>query len=106
MEGIMKEINTSEFDTHVLENEGIVLVDFSATWCGPCKMQKPVLEEMEGEVDFEIYSVDVDENPDLAGRYNVNAVPSMMLFKGGVLKNTLVGFQAKEVILEEIEKLK
>ncbi|EEU11977.1 MULTISPECIES: thioredoxin family protein [Anaerococcus] len=106
MEDIMKEINTSEFDTHVLENEGIVLVDFSATWCGPCKMQKPVLEEMEGEVDFEIYSVDVDENPDLAGRYNVNAVPSMMLFKGGVLKNTLVGFQAKEVILEEIEKLK
>lgn len=102
----MKEINTSEFDTHVLENEGIVLVDFSATWCGPCKMQKPVLEEMEVEVDFEIYSVDVDENPDLAGRYNVNAVPSMMLFKGGVLKNTLVGFQAKEVILEEIEKLK
>ena len=102
----MKEINTSEFDTHVLENEGTVLVDFSATWCGPCKMQKPVLEEMEGEVDFEIYSVDVDENPDLAGRYNVNAVPSMMLFKGEEIKNTLVGFQAKEVILEEIEKLK
>ena len=102
----MKEINTSEFDTHVLENDGIVLVDFSATWCGPCKMQKPVLEEMESEVDFDIYSVDVDENPELAGRYNVNAVPSMMLFKGGVLKNTLVGFQAKEVILSEVEKLK
>ena len=58
MEDIMKEINTSEFDTHVLENDGIVLVDFSATWCGPCKMQKPVLEEMESEVDFDIYSVD------------------------------------------------
>lgn len=102
----MKEINTSEFDTHVLENDGIVLVDFSATWCGPCKMQKPVLEEMESEVDFDIYSVDVDQSPELAGRYNVNAVPSMMLFKGGVLKNTLVGFQAKEVILSEVEKLK
>lgn len=102
----MKELNTSEFDTHVLENEGIVLVDFSATWCGPCKMQKPILEELENEVDFGIYSVDVDQNPDLAGRYNVNAVPSMMLFKKGVLKNTLVGFQAKEVILEEVEKLK
>lgn len=102
----MKEINTSEFDTHVLENDGIVLVDFSATWCGPCKMQKPVLEELEDEVDFDIYSVDVDDNPTLAGKYNVNAVPSMMLFKGGVLKNTLVGFQAKEVILEEVEKLK
>lgn len=102
----MKEINKNEFDTLVLENEGITLVDFSATWCGPCKMQKPVLEEIESEVDFDIYSVDVDENPELAGRYNVNAVPSMMLFKGGVLKNTLVGFQAKEVILSEVEKLK
>ena len=51
----MKEINTSEFDTHVLENDGIVLVDFSATWCGPCKMQKPVLEQMEDQL--EIYSV-------------------------------------------------
>ncbi|PMC81010.1 thioredoxin family protein [Anaerococcus hydrogenalis] len=100
----MKEINTSEFDTHVLENDGIVLVDFSATWCGPCKMQKPVLEQMEDQL--EIYSVDVDQSPELAGRYNVNAVPSLMLFKGGVLKNTLVGFQAKEVILEEVEKLK
>lgn len=102
----MKELNTAEFDTHVLENEGIVLVDFSATWCGPCKMQKPVLEELEEESDFDIYSVDVDQSPDLAGRYNVNAVPSMMLFKKGVLKNTLVGFQAKEVILEEVEKLR
>ena len=100
----MKEINTSEFDTHVLENDGIVLVDFSATWCGPCKMQKPVLEQMEDQL--EIYSGDVDQSPELAGRYNVNAVPSLMLFKGGVLKNTLVGFQAKEVILEEVEKLK
>lgn len=100
----MKEINKSEFDTHVLENDGIVLVDFSATWCGPCKMQKPVLEKMEDQL--EIYSVDVDQSPELAGRYNVNAVPSLMLFKGGVLKNTLVGFQAKEVILEEVEKLK
>lgn len=100
----MKEINTSEFDTHVLENDGIVLVDFSATWCGPCKMQKPVLEQMEDKL--EIYYVDVDQSPELAGRYNVNAVPSLMLFKGGVLKNTLVGFQAKEVILEEVEKLK
>lgn len=102
----MKELNVNEFDINVLENDGIVLVDFSATWCGPCKMQKPVLEELEDEVDFDIYSVDVDDNPTLAGKYNVNAVPSMMLFKGGVLKNTLVGFQAKEVILEEVEKLK
>lgn len=102
----MKELNTNEFDTHVLENDGVVLVDFSATWCGPCQMQKPILEDLDGKVDFDIYSVDVDQSPELAGRYNVNAVPSMMLFKNGTLKNTLVGFQAKEVILEEAERLK
>ena len=98
----MKEINTVEFDTKVLENDGIVLVDFSATWCGPCKMQKPVLEEMEDEL--EIYSVDVDESPELAGRYNVNAVPSLMIFKDGVLKESLVGFQSKDVLEQAIGK--
>lgn len=102
----MKELNKAEFDTKVLENEGIVLVDFSATWCGPCKMQKPILEQLQEEVDFDIYSVDVDLNQELAQRYNVNAVPSMMIFKKGVLKNTLVGFQAKEVILEEVDKIR
>lgn len=101
----MKEINSNNFKELVLESEGIVLVDFSATWCGPCKMQEPVLNEISSNVDFPIYSIDVDKSPDIASMYNVNAVPSLMLFKNGTLKETLVGFQAKEVIEENIKKL-
>ena len=100
----MKEINSKEFNKEVLDGKGIALVDFSASWCGPCKMQKPVLEELEKKVSYPIYSIDVDENQDIAAMYNVNAVPSLMIFKDGNLKNTLVGFQAGEVIEEEIAK--
>lgn len=101
----MKEINSNDFKEAVLDVEGLVLVDFSATWCGPCKMQAPILEELSEEVDFPIYSVDIDKSPEIAGRYNVNAVPSLMLFKDGTLKETMVGFQAKEVIKEKVSKL-
>lgn len=102
----MKEINKNNFKEAVLDAEGLVLVDFSATWCGPCKMQAPILEELAGEVDFPIYSIDIDKDPEIAGRYNVNAVPSLMVFKDGTLKETMVGFQAKEVIEEITSKLK
>jgi thioredoxin 1 len=102
----MKGLNKDNFKESVLDAEGLVLVDFSATWCGPCKMQAPVLEELAGEVDYQIYGVDIDKEPEIAARYNVNAVPSLMLFKDGVLKETLVGFQAKEVIEEKVSKLK
>jgi thioredoxin 1 len=102
----MKELNNSNFKESVLDAEGLVLVDFSAVWCGPCKMQEPVLEELDGEVDFPIYGIDIDKEPEIASRYNVNAVPSLMLFKDGVLKETMVGFQAKEVIEEKVSKLK
>ncbi|MGO3018676.1 MAG: thioredoxin [Anaerococcus sp.] len=102
----MKEINSNNFKEAVLDVKGLVLVDFSATWCGPCKMQAPILEELSEEVDFPIYGVDIDQSPEIAGRYNVNAVPSLMLFKDGTLKETMVGFQAKEVIKEKVAKLK
>ena len=100
----MKRLNSNEFRTEVENGKGLILVDFSATWCGPCKMQGPVLEGL--EVDYTIYNVDVDESEDIAGQYNVNAVPSLMIFKDGVLKDTLVGFQSREVIVEEMEQYK
>lgn len=98
----MKRLNSNEFRTEVENGKGLILVDFSATWCGPCKMQGPVLEGLES--DYTIYNVDVDESEDIAGQYNVNAVPSLMIFKDGVLKDTLVGFQSREVIVEKMEK--
>ena len=98
----MKRLNSNEFRTEVENGKGLILVDFSATWCGPCKMQGPFLEGLEG--DYTIYNVDVDESEDIAGQYNVNAVPSLMIFKDGVLKENLIGFHPKEAIVEKMDK--
>lgn len=100
----MRELDSMEFRSEVENGSGLSLVDFNATWCGPCKMQAPILEELAGEVDYNIYGVDVDQCPDIASQYNVNAVPSLMIFENGVLKETLVGFQSKDVLEEAIGK--
>lgn len=100
----MKKLNSNEFRQEVENGKGLTLVDFSATWCGPCKMQGPILEELASEVDYQIYNIDVDESEDIAGQYNVNAVPSLMIFKDGVLKDTLVGFHSREAIEEKMAK--
>ena len=100
----MKKLNSNEFRQEVENGKGLTLVDFSATWCGPCKMQAPVLEELASEVDYPIYGIDVDEAEEIASEYNVNAVPSLMIFKDGKLQETLVGFQSKEVLEEAIGK--
>ena len=100
----MRELDTLEFRDEVEAGKGNCLVDFNATWCGPCKMQAPVLEELASEVDYPIYGIDVDEAEEIASEYNVNAVPSLMIFKDGKLQETLVGFQSKEVLEEAIGK--
>lgn len=102
----MEKLNSNDFRKNVESGEGLCLVDFSATWCGPCKMQAPLLEELEAEKGYTIYSVDVDESNDIAGQYNVNAVPSLMIFENGRLKDTLVGFHSKEALIEAMEKYK
>lgn len=98
----MKKLNSNEFRQEVESGKGLILVDFSATWCGPCKMQAPILEELAGA--YTIYNIDVDESEDIASQYNVNAVPSLMIFKDGVLKENLIGFHPKEVIVEKMDK--
>lgn len=100
----MRELDSMEFVNLVENGSGLALVDFNATWCGPCKMQAPVLEELASEVDYPIYGIDVDEAEEIASEYNVNAVPSLMIFKDGKLQETLVGFQSKEVLEEAIGK--
>ena len=100
----MRELDSMEFVNLVENGSGLALVDFNATWCGPCKMQAPVLEELASEVDYPIYGIDVDDAEEIASEYNVNAVPSLMIFKDGKLQETLVGFQSKEVLEEAIGK--
>lgn len=88
-----------------LISSDIVLVDFFATWCGPCRMLGPVLEEMANDrSDIDIVKMDVDECPDIAKNYGIMSVPSLLLFKNGSLVSKKVGFMPKEEITGWIEE--
>ena len=97
----MKIINTvEEFDLTI--KEGKVLVDFFATWCGPCRMLTPVLEEVSEQVDCEIIKVDVDNLPELAKRYNIFSIPTLLLFVDGELVKTTRGYQDADALINFI----
>ena len=85
---------------------GVTLTDFWATWCGPCKMIAPVLEELAGDYDGKanILKLDVDENPSTAAKFEVMSIPTLIVFKDGEPVDKVVGFQPKENLAEVIEK--
>ena len=101
-ETMAEQINVTNFDEKVLQSSKPVLVDFFATWCGPCKMMAPVIdelsEELAGQVD--IYKVDVDDNPDLAQRYGVMSIPTLIVFENGEVKNQTMGAQPKPALMQ------
>lgn len=88
----------------VLESK-LALVDFSATWCGPCQMLAPIIEELSDELDGEVdfYNADSDENMELAQEYDIHSIPALLLFKSGEVVARTVGFQPKEAIKSFIE---
>ncbi len=93
----MKKITTNEFENEVLNSNETVLVDFFATWCGPCKMLAPVLEQFEKEhEDIKIVKIDVDEETPLAIKYGVMSIPTLILFKNGENVAQTLGYQTKE----------
>lgn len=87
-------------------SSGVVLADFWATWCGPCKMIAPVLEEIDSEMSdkVKIVKLDVDENQETAGKYGVMSIPTLLLFKDGEIVEQVVGFQPKEALVELINQ--
>ncbi len=102
---MVKLVNSDEFKEEI--KDGIVFVDFFANWCGPCKMISPIVEEVSNEInDVKFLKVDVDNCDEIAAMYSVMSIPTLMIFKDGVLKNKNVGFINKEGLINFINENK
>ena len=99
-------VTKENFENEVLKSEVPVVLDFWATWCGPCRMIAPELQKLDGDMEgkIKIGKVNVDENPDLARKYRVMSIPTVLVFKNGELTATSVGVDSKENILKLLEK--
>ncbi|MFT7646763.1 MAG: thioredoxin 1 [Candidatus Poriferisodalaceae bacterium] len=99
------DLTDSTFDETIGSSSEPVLVDFWAEWCGPCKMITPILEEIANEHDgIKITKVNVDDNPDIARRFEVMSIPTLIIFKDGEPAKRLVGAKPKGALLEEISE--
>ena len=102
---MVKEINAEEY-AEIINSSSPVVIDFHATWCGPCKVLSPILEELNDEIEgVEFVKLDVDQHPQTAGQNQVMGVPTVVILKDGEVKDRFVGVQPKEVIKEKITSL-
>jgi len=101
------QLSDNGFEKDVLKSAKPVLVDFWAPWCGPCRMLGPIVEEIAKEYAGKVVvgKMNTDENPDTASRYNISAIPTMLLFKGGQVVEQMVGVHSKKDIKEKLDAL-
>ncbi len=100
-----KEITKENFDSVVTESEGVVLIDFWAPWCGPCKMMGPIVEELSNEMEgVTIAKVNVDDSSELAAQHNILSIPTFVLYKGGQVVDQFSGALTKDALKERIQK--
>lgn len=107
MSDTIKHVSDSSFDSDVIQSAKPVLVDFTATWCGPCKMIAPILDQVAGEYGdrLEIVKLDVDDNQATAAKFGIRGVPTLMLFKDGQAVETKVGAMSKSQLTEFLDRL-
>lgn len=104
----MTKLNDQNFEEEIINFAGAALVDFWAPWCGPCKMQGPIIEELAKKYsakNVKIAKLNVDENPATAQKYDVISIPSLILFKGGKEVERLIGMQAEDILKKKIDGL-
>lgn len=100
-----KAITTSEFDQVIANSEKPVLVDFWASWCGPCRALGPIVDEVADEMAerLDVYKCNVDEEGELAQRFGIMSIPTLLLFKGGEIAHQMVGSMPKPMLVSELE---
>lgn len=105
--GEIREINDNNFDSDVLGADGHILVDFWAPWCGPCKMQTPILEKIADAEDINVIiaKINTDESPNTAQKMGISSIPTLILFKAGEEIERFVGVQPESVLKEKLTKL-
>lgn len=99
-------ITDANFDAEVLRSDKPVLVDFWATWCGPCRVQGPIVEQLAGEVgdQYKVGALDVDANPVTAQKFNIMSIPTLLVFKKGAVVWQGIGLTQKDALLEGLKK--
>lgn len=103
-EGV-SEVTTSTWDDEVIKSQGLVMIDFWAAWCGPCRMISPTVEELSKEYSgkIKVLKLNTDENSDIASRYQVMGIPTIMFFKDGIKLDQIVGVVPKQFLKSKIE---